>query len=345
MKLVPSIVAVIVLTLSVAYGLSTRANQSLLTGQAFAQEPGNPGALDPFADSDKAAPKKADSEKAKESKQRKEKADRTKAVPQPAGEKIDASASECVEAKLKQKTNHIYPDTSLQDVVESHSAQLEIPIVIDRRALEDAGIGTDKTINATLTAFPTDRFLDLICDELSLAWTVRDGYVLITTPEKLSTILEVRVYNCSDLIEMVKKPAPAQLGGGSFGGGSFGGSPGGTAPSGGSTQQKSGGGFFAVQFGGAAPPAAEGTPGGSGEGLVATSDELIPDNDSLIDLIQSTVDPEAWSDAGGTGSIEVYHGGLLVINQNGQVHRRVEQVLEMMRQAKKAQPGTVFRER
>ena len=31
---------------------------------------------------------------------------------------------------------------------------------------------------------------------------------LITTKEKLSELLEVRVYNCSDLIEMVKATAP-----------------------------------------------------------------------------------------------------------------------------------------
>jgi hypothetical protein len=343
-KIIPSILAVTVLTLSVVYGLS----QSLLPSHALAQQPERTGDPDPFADSDKSAPKTADAEKAKAGKPRNEKTVRMKAAAKNAGEKVVANASEYIEAKLKQETNFIWPDTSLQDIVDVIISKVEIPIVIDRKSLEDAGIGTDMTTSMNLRGFPTDRFLDLICDEFELAWTVRDGYVLITTPEKLSTLLEVRVYNCSDLIEMVKKPAQPLLGGGSFGsmGGGLGGGPGVGTPGGGATQQKSGGGFFAVQFGGAgAPPAAEGTPGGSSEKVVATTDELIPDNESLINLIQSTVDPQTWSDVGGSGSIEIYHGGLLVVNHNGQVHRRVGQLLEMMRQAKEAQPGTVFRER
>ena len=70
----------------------------------------------------------------------------------------------------------------------------------------------------------------------------------------------------------------------------------------------------------------------------------MPDSDSLIDLIQTTLEPDSWADAGGNGSIESYHGGLLVINQDGQTHRRIELLLNMMRQAKQAEPGTVVRE-
>ena len=52
----------------------------------------------------------------------------------------------------------------------------------------------------------------------------------------------------------------------------------------------------------------------------------------LIDLITNNVDPDSWTDVGGPGSISEYHG-LIVVTQTAQTHKKVEHVLNMLRQA------------
>jgi hypothetical protein len=69
------------------------------------------------------------------------------------------------------------------------------------------------------------------------------------------------------------------------------------------------------------------------------------DMSALISVIKSTVMPETWqSEFGGSGTIEPYFGGLIVINNNPQVHRKVEKLLQMLRAASKQRPGAVVRE-
>jgi general secretion pathway protein D len=224
-----------------------------------------------------------------------------------------------LEDKLSKVDTFNYADITLQDVVDDLRTKTGIPIILDKGSLADEGIGTDQTVSIRLRDFPTNKLLDLMLDEMDLAWLVRDGYVLITTKTALETLQEMRVYNCSDLIEMVPPKPPAK---GGFGG------PGQT------------GGFFAVgEVGGST--AAENPTVGQAE---QTTPELIADNDSLIELIQNSVEPDTWTDAGGSASIEAYHGGLLVITHSGPTHRRIERLLNMMRQAREAEPGTVVRE-
>ena len=308
-------------------------------------------------------------------------------------EPVDGSLNKTIEAELSKLDNFEFPDVSLQDAVDILQAKHGIQIIIDRKALEDSGIGTDKVININLRGIRIDKFLDLMTSELELTWTLRDGLVVITTQERLAQYVEVRVYNCADLIEVFKGPPPSisahrEEGGGIGGGGFGGGGRGGGGLGGGGL---GGGGFGGGGFGGAAPapanpagappaagsPAAPagapaGQPGASGGassnapptvtpaapqplGTIASLARVgsdppapipgTPDNDSLIDLIEQTVEPDTWTNVGGHASIEVYHGGLLVISHDWRAHRRIEQLLNMMRKAKQAEPGAVVRER
>jgi hypothetical protein len=253
-----------------------------------------------------------------------------------------------IESKLSQPMNHGYHDITLQDLVDVLPGTLGVPFLLDKKSLEDEGVGTGTTINFHLSSFPTDKFLDLMTRELDLAWVVRDDIVFITTQTALETLLEVRVYNCSDLIEMIPEPKRPFEGGFSGGFGEGFQAPGvGPAPPG---RPAGPGGFFAVPQEAAAaenPAALASQTGGTDprRGNPRESAKLVPDTDSLINLIQVTLLPETWAGTGGYASIESYHGGLLVINHHGQAHRRIEVLLNMMREAKQAPPGTVVRER
>jgi hypothetical protein len=58
------------------------------------------------------------------------------------------------------------------------------------------------------------------------------------------------------------------------------------------------------------------------------------DFDSLIELINSTIAPEAWSSVGGPGSVEAFPTNLsLVISQTQEVHRQVAGLLQTLRRA------------
>jgi hypothetical protein len=58
------------------------------------------------------------------------------------------------------------------------------------------------------------------------------------------------------------------------------------------------------------------------------------DFDTLIDLITSTVQPDAWTDNGGQGSISGFpRGALLVVGQTEDIHEELQELLKNMRSA------------
>jgi hypothetical protein len=63
--------------------------------------------------------------------------------------------------------------------------------------------------------------------------------------------------------------------------------------------------------------------------------------DALIELLQSTIEPDSWDEVGGPGSIAAARG-LLVVSQTHDVHRKITATLSGLRQvrdAQRAKPG------
>jgi hypothetical protein len=54
--------------------------------------------------------------------------------------------------------------------------------------------------------------------------------------------------------------------------------------------------------------------------------------DRLMDLIITAVEPASWEGTGGFGTISEYEG-LIVVNHNARTHKKIENVLSMLRQA------------
>jgi hypothetical protein len=96
------------------------------------------------------------------------------------------------------------------------------------------------------------------------------------------------------------------------------------------------------QFGGGAPggldPGSAGGPPGMMGGMGMAMPANQPRNEhevhaqALIQLIVTNVEPDSWSEMGGPGSISAYHG-LIVATQTAQVHKKIERVLDMLREA------------
>ena len=63
------------------------------------------------------------------------------------------------------------------------------------------------------------------------------------------------------------------------------------------------------------------------------AEEATARKDNLITLIQDTVEPDSWFDAGGEGSITSYENKKLIVRQTRKTHKRIEKLLEEMRKS------------
>ena len=66
--------------------------------------------------------------------------------------------------------------------------------------------------------------------------------------------------------------------------------------------------------------------------------------DDLIELVISIVESQSWDDVGGPGAIDAY-SGLVVVAQTDEVHKKVERLFDMLREAAglEVKPGKVVK--
>lgn len=88
----------------------------------------------------------------------------------------------------------------------AHSTGL--PIELDKQSLEDASIEADAAISSELPPVSIHAALGLILEPLQLAWTIRDGRLLVTTADKASTLLILKVYPVRDLVNIRSRSNP-----------------------------------------------------------------------------------------------------------------------------------------
>jgi hypothetical protein len=280
-----------------------------------------------------------------------------------------ARGTRTLEDVLQQRVEFEFVETPLVDVIAFIGIQHEIGILLKGKELEEAGIAPDEPVTKSLKGVRLSTALDLMLDELDLTYVEVEGEMLlvITTPEDAETTMQVRVYDCRDLLSMeapagASKYVPAAalpsrgfgglggaggIGGGGLGGGGMGG----------------GGGFFAVEDEVPAPAKRGGTNsqaspagasstgspgdvaasnavavqggfgGGLGEGAYRPMTEHDLRAERLIDILQGNIDPDSWNDiGGGPGSIGEYNG-LVVVTQSARTHKKIERVLDMLREA------------
>ena len=158
--------------------------------------------------------------------------------------------------ELNRNTTVDFVETPLQQAIDFLEANHNIPIEINTKKLEEAGIQIDTPISKNLKGITLRSALRLILGELELTYVVRDEVLQITTPEDAESRLITKVYPVGDLV--VPIGINSNLfglggmggqngmggGGGGFGGGMGGGGMGGGGFGGGG--MGGGGGFFAV---------------------------------------------------------------------------------------------------
>jgi hypothetical protein len=126
-----------------------------------------------------------------------------------------SAGNQQVLAALGEETRLECTEKPLQEVAAELARQHRIPILFERKALADVGIGTDSPVTARL-AGQLRTELARTLKALDLTYVVRDDCLLITTPEESSAKLVTKAYPIFDLvgerpIARRNAPLPARL--------------------------------------------------------------------------------------------------------------------------------------
>jgi hypothetical protein len=101
-----------------------------------------------------------------------------------------------------------YKETSFKDIIDDLQRRTGMPIVVDPRALEEANVKYETTLNLTLSKLTTRTVLKKILGELSLTYVVKDQTVFVTTPARARELLTIRAYSVADLMPMADMRMP-----------------------------------------------------------------------------------------------------------------------------------------
>jgi hypothetical protein len=87
-----------------------------------------------------------------------------------------------------------FNETPLRDAMAQVKGTLRIPLVLDTRALEDAGIDIETPITFDTQGISARAALRRILADYDLTWMIRDEALVITTRERASDKLSMRLY-------------------------------------------------------------------------------------------------------------------------------------------------------
>jgi type II secretory pathway component HofQ len=119
-------------------------------------------------------------------------------VVKPAPEGV--SSEEAIEKALAVKTTCEFLDTPLEDVVEYLRDLHKINVILDKKALADAGTEAKTTVSLKVSGVALRSALDLVLRPLGLAWTIHNEVLLITTEKQAESMLVTKVYPVADLV-------------------------------------------------------------------------------------------------------------------------------------------------
>jgi hypothetical protein len=178
---------------------------------------------------------------------------------------------------------------SLADAIDYIRDVSAANIVVNWKALEEAGVSKDTPISVRLRGVPLRRVLDVMLSEAggttALSYTYDEDVLEITTKELADKKLITRLYPVEDLLMEVPD---------------FNDAPNFDLNQ--ATNQSSGGGG-----GGGGILGNTGSSNSSQTGMTRAER-----GQQLVDLIQSLIEPEIWQANGGVASIRFFNGSLIV---------------------------------
>ena len=118
----------------------------------------------------------------------------------PIGDLKELEAKRHIEAALRRKVKLEVTKGPLVEVVDQLATAFEIPIHIDRRALDDCGIDLGTPVTCSFNNITLQAALRMMLYETDLTYIFRSEMLIITTPEETEDYLPVRLYPVTDLV-------------------------------------------------------------------------------------------------------------------------------------------------
>lgn len=112
--------------------------------------------------------------------------------------------STAAHAALDKPLTAEFKDVTLKEFLEFLIEKMDIPIVLDTRALDDFGIDPSIPINGSFTNTPLRFALARILREQELTYMIRDEVLFITTPEECERALDIGLYPVRDLVQITE---------------------------------------------------------------------------------------------------------------------------------------------
>lgn len=259
-----------------------------------------------------------------------------------------------IKRKLDSDVELKYRDRPLGEVLDDLSAVTGVPIAIDSRALATLRINRDTPVSKSINnRISLGSALNLLLGDLDLSFVIDNDVLNITSREAKRTMVETRTYRVVDLVtpipnfisgyehglagalksayQMINPSTDVQLVPVSMT------DLGGNMANNHSANQlgrnmlgqynpMGNGGGLAGGLGSAGALS-----GGRGGGSMA-------DFDSLMQLIQQTIEPDTWEALGGVGTMAPYPQNLsLVISTTSDVHDQIVDLLESLRRLQNLQ--------
>ena len=112
----------------------------------------------------------------------------------------ERDAYQRIEQALAGAASFEFVETPLVDVVRYIEQEHQIPTLIDKRALDDVGLGSDTPVTISVENISLRSALRLMLKELDLTYVLRDEVLKITTPEESENEPAIMVYPVADFL-------------------------------------------------------------------------------------------------------------------------------------------------
>lgn len=113
----------------------------------------------------------------------------------------EAQADEVIRRALGRKVSVDFNAVPLSQVVAKVSADYGVNAIIDKKALDDAGLDDSVRITLKVTGASLRSTLRQMLKDYDLTWIVRDGLLVITTVDEAGSHLTTKVHDVSDLLK------------------------------------------------------------------------------------------------------------------------------------------------
>lgn len=242
-----------------------------------------------------------------------------------------ASRAQLLGALLYTDITVDFAETPVKEAINYIRSQMGVDLVARFSNDKGASVGIDPEATVTLKAdaAPALNVIEMLLDQVSdgdpSSWQLRDGFIEIGPKDRLDKSRETRYYPVRDLLfeppyfdnapEFDLDSAINQGNNGGQSGGGGGGSGGG------------GGGFGGAGGGGGGGSGGGGSgSGGSIFGSPGEDPERTTEADradQLLQIIQESVEPERWSDAGGDAASIRYYQGVFIVRAPDYIQRQI----------------------